>query len=256
MTFLSTILETKREHVEKLESLEKLKRDVVDRPRDDIRFPKWSDSLDVIAEIKRRSPSKGQLADIEYPELLAREYENGGAAIISVLTDEEYFGARSDDFARVRSAVRVPVLRKDFIIDERQVYETYLMGADVMLLIVAACEDASRLNDLHKCATSLGLSVLVEAHSSAEVEIAREIGARIIGVNVRDLGTFDENPHLGDELIQTIGDGVVSVWESSISSIDDAQRAKLSGADAVLVGQTLVQHDDPAGFIAQIRNIS
>ncbi len=256
MTFLSTILESKREHVEKLDTLANLQKYVNDHPRNDIRTPVWNDSLDVIAEIKRRSPSKGELAEIENPEELASSYDRAGAVIISVLTDAQYFGAREDDLACVRKAVRAPVLRKDFIIDQRQVYETYMMGADVMLLIVAAFDDVSVLRDLHQCAVSLGLSVLVEAHTHDELAIARDLNAQIIGVNVRDLGTFDENPELGDDLISEIGEGPVSVWESSISSVDDARRARRAGADAVLVGQALVQHDNPEGFIAQIRNIS
>ncbi|HMS24990.1 MAG TPA: indole-3-glycerol phosphate synthase TrpC [Acidimicrobiia bacterium] len=256
MTFLSTILESKRVAIENLPALEELEQRAAEYERSDVRIPVWGENLDVIAEIKRRSPSKGELATIEDAASLARIYDKAGAVIISVLTDHDYFGARPDDFDLVRNAVSIPVLRKDFIIDIRQVFETYLMGADVMLLIVAAFEDQGVLRALHDCAKSLGMSVLVETHSLAELEVAHKIDAQIVGVNVRDLATFDENPDLGDEVLSHMDSEIISVWESSIVSVNDALRARAAGADAVLVGQALVQHADPADFISQIRNIS
>lgn len=255
MTFLSTIIEAKRAQIEALEDLQTLKIKADEYSAREIRNPRWVDELSVIAEIKRKSPSKGDLAAIEDPASLAQIYERSGASVISVLTDEKFFGAKSDDLSIVRNAVSVPVLRKDFIIDERQVFETFLMDADLMLLIVAAFEDLGLLSSLYQTATSLGLNVLVETHSIVELEIANDLGAQIIGVNVRDLSSFDEKPELGDEMISLIDKSAISVWESSISSIEDAARAKRAGAKAVLVGQALVQHNNPGGFIEQIRGI-
>lgn len=256
MTFLSNILESKKAEIDNLESVEVLRRRIHELPNRDIRIPIWSDQLDVIAEIKRKSPSKGDLASIENPGELVHIFEKAGASMISVLTDEMFFGARSDDFLKVRQSVSVPILRKDFIVDERQVYESYLMGADVILLIVAAFRDIGVLKKLYHLAQSLELNILLETHSMDELEIAHELDAKIVGVNVRDLTTFEENPELGDEMIRKIDKSAVSVWESSISSLQDAKRAKESGSDAVLIGQALVQHDNPSEFIEQIRGIS
>lgn len=255
MTFLPDILGSKRKQIDALGSLSQLQQKANEAARGDLRSPIWSSSLDVIAEIKRKSPSKGELSDISKPDQLAKSYESGGAAMVSVLTDEKYFGAQSDDLKRVRNEILLPVLRKDFVIDIRQVYETYLMGADVMLLIVAAFSDVSQLSELYESAKSLGLKVVVETHSMAEIEVAHELGAEMIGVNVRDLATFEEKPELGDLMIKEISDGTISIWESSIRSLDDAKRAKDAGADAVLVGQGLVQHKNPTEFIQQIKAI-
>jgi indole-3-glycerol phosphate synthase len=255
VTILSEIIESKREHIESLGSLEELQHQCDVFPRDDIRIPLWSDSLDVIAEIKRKSPSKGELAAIADPASLAKTYQDGGAAMISVLTDHHYFGALPDDLEKVRDVTTIPILRKDFIVDERQIFESYLMGADVILLIVAAFEDESRLHALYECAKSLSLGVLVETHSEAEREIAEHLGADLIGVNVRNLASFEEDSTIGDEVIGGIT-GAVAVWESSILTIEDAQRAQKAGADVVLIGQGLVQHENPGKFIEQIRGIS
>ena len=256
MTFLNKILESKREQIEDLESVKELQSRLESSSRADVRNPMWSNNLDVIAEIKRKSPSKGDLAKIDDPAGLAEQYCVSGAVAISVLTDQHYFGARPDDFERVRNRVSTPLLRKDFIIDDRQVYETFLMGADIMLLIVAAFDDMGLLKNLHGLARNLKMNVLLEIHTRAELETANELGAEIIGVNVRDLSSFDENPLLGDEIIKEIDRDATSVWESSISNIDDAKRARKAGADCVLVGQALVSRDNPGEFIEQIRSIS
>lgn len=256
MTFLDQILQSKRESKANQQSEAELSRLCDQNNRNDIRKIKASNSLDVIAEIKRRSPSKGELAEILHPEVLATTYENAGACVISVLTDNEYFGGTKQDFEIVRKTVSVPVLRKDFAIDVADVYETYLMGADVLLLIVAAFEDKALLKTMHDVAQSLGMSVLVETHSQEEIEIAQSIGAKIVGVNVRDLSTFEETPDLGKKLLSSIDETVLKVWESSIMSVENAQVARESGADVVLVGQGLVQSKNPGDFIEQMRNIS
>ena len=152
-----------------------------------------SDNLAVVAEIKRRSPSKGELAPDVDPAAMATAYAEGGAACLSVLTDGPFFGGSVDDLRAAREACGLPVLRKDFVIDEVQVFETRAVGADALLLIVAAIPDAALLADLHALAVDLGLAVLVEAHDRADLERALAVGARIVGVNARDLGTFHED---------------------------------------------------------------
>lgn len=255
MNYLLEILESQRERNVKRISTQALEQNVRDHPRDDMRSFVVGDSLGVIAEIKRRSPSKGELAKIECPDELAREYEAGGACMISVLTNELYFGARIDDLSRVRAAVTIPVLRKDFIVDRGDIFESYLMGADAVLLIVAAFDDQSLLRELHDLAIELGLTVLVETHSHDEIDRAHQIGASLIGVNIRSLETFHEDQKLGATLVSSIDSDACIVWESSIRSLDDAKKAKKSGADAVLVGQGLVQHTNPRHFISQMRSI-
>ena len=256
MNYLEKILATKLEEIEELNSLEAYEEEFKSYPRQDIRHIHWNGNLDVIAEIKRKSPSKGELAEIKNPGELAKKYEQGGAALISVLTDEKYFGAEKDDLTIVREHISIPVIRKDFIIDERQVYQSYFMGTDVILLIVQAFEDNDKLLTLFKLAQTLGLEVLVEAHDQHQYKVAESIGASIIGVNTRDLTTFEENIDLAKEIFSNKSSDPISVWESGIKTIEDAKRAYEFGAEALLIGQGLVQNDDPAKFIEQIRHIS
>jgi len=154
----------------------------------------------VIGEIKRRSPSKGDLAPDLDPGATAKAYEAGGAGALSVLTDAPYFGGRVDDLTAARQATELPVLRKDFTIDEVQVYESRAIGADAILLIAAAITDDALLTDLHAHARDLGLAVLVEAHDGTEIDRALAAGAEIVGVNNRDLGTFAEDLGVGESL--------------------------------------------------------
>jgi indole-3-glycerol phosphate synthase len=212
-------------------------------------------TLGVVAEIKRRSPSKGELAAGLDPAATARAYAEGGAACLSVLTDGPYFGGTVDDLHAARAACAVPVLRKDFVLDEIQVFETRAVGADAMLLIVAAVPDDALLTDLHALAVELGLTVLVEAHDGGELERALAIGARVVGVNARDLGTFDEDLGVGVRLASAIPPDVVAVAESAIRSRDDAARMAASGFDAVLVGELLVTSDDPAAMVRELASI-
>jgi indole-3-glycerol phosphate synthase len=210
----------------------------------------------VVAEIKRRSPSKGDLAPDLDPLSSARAYEAGGAACLSVLTDQEYFGGAVADLQSARDAVGVPVLRKDFIIDEVQVFETRAIGADALLLIAAALPDAAHLADLHALAVELGLDVLVETHDDAELERALAIGATVVGVNARDLGTFDEDLGLGERLAKVIPAGVVAVAESAIRSEADAARMGDAGFDAVLVGEMLVRADDATAAVRALASVA
>jgi indole-3-glycerol phosphate synthase len=210
-------------------------------------------TLAVIAEIKRRSPSKGDLALDLDPPVLAKDYERGGACALSVLTDQPWFGGTVEDLQSVREAVEVPILRKDFTIDPVQVYETRAIGADAILLILAALPDDHMVADLQELAWSLGLAVLVEAHSAAEVERGLGLGARILGVNARNLSTFDEHLDTVADVAAHIPSAVIAVAESAIRSPADAARMAGCGFDAVLVGEALVRSDDPAALAAEMR---
>lgn len=212
-------------------------------------------TLAVVAEIKRRSPSKGELAAGLDPAATARAYSEGGAACLSVLTDGPYFGGTVDDLHAARAACSVPVLRKDFVLDEIQVFETRAVGADAMLLIVAAIPDDAVLTDLHALAVELGLTVLVEAHDRDELERALTIGARVVGVNARDLGTFEEDLGIGVRLVSVIPPDVVAVAESAIRSRDDAARMAACGFDAILVGELLVKSADAAVMVRELASI-
>ena len=207
--------------------------------------------LSVISEVKRRSPSKGDLlADLD-PARLAEAYESGGASCLSVLTDEEFFGGSAADLQAARAACSLPVLRKDFTVCAHDVVDARLMGADCVLLIAAAL--ASRLlADLHTLAIELGLDVLVEIHDEAELEIALDAGAALIGVNQRDLVTFDVDHERALRVVAAIPDTVVRVAESGIRGAADARSLRAAVYDAVLVGETLVTSGDPARAVADL----
>jgi indole-3-glycerol phosphate synthase len=206
-------------------------------------------TIGVISEIKRRSPSKGDLAPLLDPEVTAKAYAAGGASCLSVLTDGPWFGGSIADLDDARGACALPVLRKDFTVDEMQVYETRAIGADAILLIVAALPDDIHLADLHALATELGLAVLVETHDAAEVERALACGARIVGVNARNLGTFAEDLGVGERLAALLPTDVIAVAESAIRSEADAQRMADAGFDAVLVGEMLVKAPDATAAV-------
>jgi len=212
-------------------------------------------TIGVIAEIKRRSPSKGDLAPGLDPEVTAKAYAAGGASCLSVLTDGPWFGGSVADLDAARGACALPVLRKDFTVDEVQVYETRAIGADAILLIVAALPDDAHLADLHALATELGLAVLVETHDRAELDRALACGARIVGVNARDLGTFAEDLGVGERLAARLPADVVAVAESAIRSEADAQRMADAGFDAVLVGEMLVRAPDATAAVRSLASI-
>ncbi|HEY4398857.1 MAG TPA: indole-3-glycerol phosphate synthase TrpC [Acidimicrobiia bacterium] len=206
--------------------------------------------LAVVAEIKRRSPSKGDLAPGLDPAAVAKAYETGGAAALSVLTDRPFFGGSVDDLHAARAAVEIPVLRKDFTIDETQVYESRAIGADAVLLIVAALNDDGLLTGLRELAEEVAIVALVEAHDDAELDRALAAGASIVGVNARDLGTFGEDLGLSERLADRIPADVIAMAESAIRAPADAERMADAGYDAVLVGEALVRCDDPAQLVA------
>jgi indole-3-glycerol phosphate synthase len=209
------------------------------------------DALGVIAEIKRRSPSKGDLnADLD-PAALATVYERGGAACLSVLTDEVHFGGSVADLQAARAACALPVLRKDFTVGELDVLDARIMGADCVLLIAAAL-DPGELTALHTLAVDVGLDVLVEIHDEAELEHALAADANLIGVNQRDLVTFQVDHDRAVRMAGVIPDHAVKVAESGVRNGDDARSLRLAGYDAVLVGETLVTSDDPGAAIVEL----
>ncbi len=205
--------------------------------------------LGVIAEIKRRSPSKGDLnADLD-PADIARSYERGGAACLSVLTDAEHFGGSIADLQAARAACSLPVIRKDFTVSERDVLDARIMGADCVLLIAAAL-DPGELASFHALAVDVGLDVLVEIHDERELEHALAAEATLIGVNQRDLVTFQVDHERAVRMAGVIPDHAVKVAESGVRGADDARSLRAAGYDAVLVGETLVTSGDPAALIA------
>ncbi|HEU4568799.1 MAG TPA: indole-3-glycerol phosphate synthase TrpC [Marmoricola sp.] len=208
--------------------------------------------LAVIAEVKRRSPSKGELADIPDPAALATAYAAGGADAISVLTEQRRFNGTLDDLRAVRAAVDTPLLRKDFVVTDYQLLEARAAGADLVLLIVAALDDAE-LRRLHDRATDLGLTPLVEAHDGGEVHRALDVGARLVGVNARNLRTLEVDPDAFARLASLLPDDVVRVAESGIGGPEDAGRYAREGADVVLVGEALVRDGDPTSAVAAMR---
>lgn len=202
------------------------------------------DQIKVIAEVKRSSPSKGALSAIGDPAALAEQYENAGASVISVLTEERRFKGSLADLIAVRARVSIPILRKDFMVDEYQFFEARAHGADMVLLIVAALAK-SQLRDFYDLATEMGMAALIEVHTADELERAMEITPRIIGVNSRNLKTLEVNPVAFSELIPQIPNEVIRVAESGISGRADVEFAQSHGADAILVGEALVTSADP-----------
>lgn len=203
-----------------------------------------SRELSIIAEIKRSSPSKGELSDIPEPALLAETYEDSGASVISVLTEQRRFKGSLKDFTEVRGAVNLPMLRKDFMVSEYLIQESRAYGADLVLLIAAALDD-HQLRDFYALSQELGMDVLVEIHDEGELERAMSISPKIVGVNSRNLKTLEVDITSFDRLIPLIPGNVIKVAESGISGIEDILMARRTGADAVLVGEALVRSQNP-----------
>lgn len=220
--------------------------------RDAVAALRAAGPLKVIAEVKRRSPSKGDLADIPDPAELAGAYAAGGASIISVLTEQRRFGGSLADLDAVRAAVDTPLLRKDFVVDGYQVDEARAHGADVVLLIVAALEP-TQLADLHAQVLSHGMTPLVEVHDEDETAVAVELGAEVIGVNARNLKTLDVDRAVFPRLASLLPADRVKVAESGVRGPADAAEYAAAGADAVLVGEALVTGGDPEGAVGRMR---
>jgi indole-3-glycerol phosphate synthase len=212
-----------------------------------------SSKLSVIAEVKRSSPSKGALAKISDPAELALRYQAGGATAVSVLTEGRKFGGSLADLDAVRSAINIPILRKDFMVDDYQIFESRAHGADIVLLIVAALSDL-QLSEFYAISKSLGMQVLVETHTVEEVERALSLDPEIIGVNARDLTTLKIDLEAFDKLAKAIPAGKIKVAESGISSVAEVISYRNSGAEAILVGEALVKDGDPAQMIQNFIN--
>jgi indole-3-glycerol phosphate synthase len=209
--------------------------------------------LQIIAEIKRQSPSAGSLAKISDPIDLAKRYQEGGAAGISILTDKHYFNGSLQDLSAVAKEIRIPLLRKEFIIHPVQIIETVNSGASAILLIVAAL--GNKTKEFLELAHDHGLEGLVEVHDDKELEIALDAGSRLIGVNSRNLKTMKVDLKTAEKMVKQIPIEIVKVAESGIQSIEDAQRMKECGYDGVLIGEFLVKSDDPASLIQQMRGL-
>ena len=205
----------------------------------------------LIAEVKKASPSAGIICKDFDPVKIAKEYEAAGASCLSVLTDEKFFQGSLDYLRQIRAAVKIPLLRKDFIIDERQILEAIEWGADAILLIVAILTDA-QLAKFHSLAVEAGLAVLVEVHDEEELERALKISPQLIGVNNRDLKTFKVDLATTEKLAKKIGDGKILVAESGIHSHADVERLKKCGAGAILVGESLVKHGDIGAKVREL----
>ncbi len=251
---LEAILESTRIRVSELSprrsELRAAAVDAVSSPRDLV-GALAAPGLGVIAEIKRRSPSAGPIAPELDPAGLGAAYARGGAAAISVLTEPGHFGGSLKDLTAVVENTAVPVLRKDFIIDPAQVDEARAAGADALLLIVAVLEDVL-LGDLLGRVREMGMTALVEAHSAEEVRRAVDSGARVVGINNRDLATFAVDLSTAERLRHLIPSGVVAVAESGVNTQRDAARMRLAGFDAVLVGQAAAQAGSPAEFVSSL----
>jgi indole-3-glycerol phosphate synthase len=209
--------------------------------------------LSLIAEVKRSSPSRGDLSQISDPVALAHSYEIGGANIISVLTEQRRFKGSISDLSAVRDAIKLPVLRKDFIVSDFQVFESRIIGSDLLLLIVAALTK-SQLKDYFQLATELGMQVLVEVHDLAEMESAIEIGSKIIGVNCRDLKTLEIHPETFELILPRLPNTILKVAESGISTRTQVEKIESLGANAILVGESLVKAGNPVHMIKKLLN--
>ena len=209
-------------------------------------------ALAVIAEIKRRSPSRGLLSHDLDPKVVAALYKNAGASCISVLTDSDFFGGSVDDLKSARGAVDLPVLRKDFTVSLNDICDAKLMNADCILLIVAAL-NKDELSEFHKFASELGLDVLVEIHDEPELDLALEIGAKMIGVNQRNLKTFEVDQQRAVRIAKKIPSNVVRVAESGVRTRDDASQLRDAGYHAILVGESLVTSKNIAMTLDELR---
>ena len=213
------------------------------------------DGINIIAEFKRRSPSKGMIREGANPIEVARAYQAGGAVAMSVLTEEDYFAGSLDDLRQVKATVDLPVLRKDFIVDEYQVYESVAAGADAILLIVAALDDEllARLRRLAE--DELQIDALVEVHTSEEMKRAAACGAKLIGVNNRDLRTFEVSLETSLRLAREAPDDALLISESGLKSSDDLQRLHDAGYRGFLIGETLMRAEDPQQALRSFRGL-
>lgn len=253
MNILSQIVATKRERVEQAkklvspEQMRALAHDVrVDaRPHAFARAFAGENTVNIIAEFKRRSPSKGEISHGADVASITRAYEAGGAAAVSVLTEEDYFDGSLDDLRTARSAISLPILRKDFVFDDYQVYESAAAGADAVLLIVAALNDESLLRLRAIIEDELRMDALVEVHTAEEMQRAVACGAKVIGVNNRNLQTFEVTLDTSAQLAPLAPKDSVLISESGIETTDDIRRLRANGYHGFLIGESLMHADDP-----------
>ena len=254
---LNTIAASTRIRVEKRKFLmppAMLKEKALAAPKGDFCFEKAlaTETLSFICEVKKASPSKGLIAPV-FPYLsIAREYEQAGAAAISVLTEPEFFRGEDRYLTEIKEAVKIPVLRKDFTVDSYQIYEAKLLGADAVLVICSLHTPQTIAEYLEVCNT-LGLSALVEAHTEAEIKNAVDAGARVIGVNNRDLKSFRVDTERCVRLRELVPSNILFVAESGIQNADDVRKMRQSGADAVLIGETLMRAPDKKRKLEELR---
>lgn len=257
MDFLSTILKQKRQRVETAKlsvSTEVLQ--LMARKTRDIAVPhalvaalRDKSKINIIAEFKRKSPSRGEIRRHADPVMIAQAYEAAGAAAVSVLTEEDYFDGSLDDLRAVRQAISLPLVRKDFIFEEYQLYESATTGADALLLIVAALDDETLARLRRITEDELGMDALVEVHTSEEMGRAVNSGAKLIGVNNRNLGTFEVLLETSAQLAAIAGDKVLLISESGIESVDDIRRLYDLGYRGFLIGESLMRADDPGAAL-------
>ena len=260
MDMLSQIIETRKVRVasaKKLRPLAELRGDAMRVREMSARHPlrdalTQNERINIIAEFKRRSPSKGEIRRNADPVAITKTYQLGGAVAVSVLTEEDYFAGSLDDLRAVRLAIPLPILRKDFVFDEYQVYESAAAGADALLLIVAALDDdrLARLRTITE--DELGMDALVEVHTAEELGRAVQAGARIIGVNNRDLSTFEVSLETSVQLATAAPQDTFLISESGIGSVEDIERLRALGYRGFLIGETLMLADDPEELLAQL----
>ena len=251
---LDRIVATKREEVERIRDRVpdlRSRAEAAPHPRDFAAALSSPDHLELIAEVKRRSPGAGAIRPDLDPVSLARSYARGGASALSILTDGSYFEGSIDDLSRVRESVEIPCLRKDFILDESQIWEARAAGADAILLIVRILDDES-LRGFRELAQEMGMTALVEAHDADELERAIESGAGVIGINNRDLATFRTDLDVTLDLMSHVPSEVILVSESGVRTGDDARRLADAGVDAILVGEALVRAEDPVALADEL----
>ncbi len=255
---LPEILAHKRRELASLckRSVVNMEREIADLPatRDFESALRKTGHISLIAEIKRRSPSKGRLLSHLNPAVMAQLYESAGASAVSVLTDSRYFDGSDSDLIAARKSISLPVLRKDFIVDEYQVLQSRLIGADAILLIVAALSP-EELMCLSRLAGNVGLHVLTEVHDEREIEAAVNAGSRVIGINNRNLKTFEVSLATTERLRPLIPSDIVCVSESGLKSREDVLRVREVRVDAVLVGEGIVSAEDPAGQIRKLLGV-
>lgn len=258
MNRLQAILDHKRSEIAKLlPRLEHLRASALQR--NDYRgfataIDRGPEALGLIAEVKKASPSAGSIVEQFDPVAIAQAYQAAGANAVSVLTDEQFFQGHLSHLVQVRKAIGLPVLRKDFTLHEVQIYEAAVAGADAILLIVAALEQAD-LERLHHTATTLGLDVLVEVHTREELDRALDCGAKVIGINNRNLATFQVDLAATEEISEDVPEGVILVSESGLKTNADARRVFACGCNAILVGESLMRTGDVAAQAHALLNV-